>query len=220
MKAMGIIWGNKKAYSDIEVVNGLQRREAKVENWFYEAARKYFNASFNEVFFDKDRKQEIFQSSFIKLWTEIENGRIKVMDGAVCRQQRSGVYEAMNCSLTTFLMAFAKTEYRELVRNIKEQGCDELYDSAMCDTLFDAADYDDADEMKNRIVDECIARISPSCVEILTMFYYRGMSLDEILAARGEKNSSKDGLKSAKNKCLNTLKTRVKEEYLKCNINI
>jgi DNA-directed RNA polymerase specialized sigma24 family protein len=90
----------------------------------------------------------------------------------------------------------------------------------MCDTLFDAADYDDADEMKNRIVDECIARISPSCVEILTMFYYRGMSLDEILAARGEKNSSKDGLKSAKNKCLNTLKTRVKEEYLKCNINI
>ena len=50
MKAMGFIWGNRKAYSDIEVVNGLQRREAQVENWFYESAKKYFNAlcdSFN-----------------------------------------------------------------------------------------------------------------------------------------------------------------------------
>ena len=46
------------------------------------------------------------------------------------------------------------------------------------------------------------------------------MSLDEILVARSGTNSSKDGLKSAKNKCLNTLKTKVKEEFLKCNINI
>ena len=217
---MGFIWGNKRAYSDVEVVGGLQKRDALVENWFYEAAKKYFNAAFNEVFFDKDRKLEIFQTSFIKLWTEIENGRIKVVDGAVCRQQRNGAYEAMNCSLTTFLMAFAKTEYRELVRNIKEVGCDELYDAAMCDTLFDVADYDEVDELKDRIVDECIARMSPSCMDILTMFYYRGMSLDEILAARSAQHSSKDGLKSAKNKCLSTLKAKVKEEFLKCNINI
>ena len=215
MKVMRVLWGNRKTYSDIEVVEGLQRRDMKVEGWFYEAAKRYFDGSFNEVFFDKDCKQEIFQTSFIKLWTEIENGRIKVLDGAVCRQQRNGAYEPMSCSLTTFLMAFARTEFREMVRDVKETCYDEIYDSAMYDTVYAIENgCDDVEGMKDRIVDECIARMSPSCIDILTMFYYKDMSLDEILAAR-EENTSKDGLKTAKNKCLNTLKAKVNDEFMK-----
>ena len=217
---MRVLWGGKKAYSDIEVVEGLQRRDAKVEEWFYRAAKRYFDSCFNEVFFDKDRKQEIFQTSFIKLWTEIEDKRIKTVDGVVCRQQRNGTYEPMTCSLTTFLMAFARTEFRELVRDVNESGWNEVYDPAVHDAMFAIeGECDDVDEMKTRIVDECIARMSPSCVEILTMFYYKGMGLDEILAARGE-NTSKDGLKTAKNKCLKTLKEKVTNEFLNCNINV
>ena len=217
---MKILWGGKKAYSDIEVVEGLQRRDAKVEEWFYRAAKRYFDSSFNDIFFDKDSRQEIFQTSFIKLWTEIENGRIRGVDGAVCRQQHSGVYEPMTCSLTTFLMAFARTEFRELVRDVNESGWNEVYDPAVHDAMFAIeGECDDVDEMKTRIVDECIARMSPSCVEILTMFYYKGMGLDEILAARGE-NTSKDGLKTAKNKCLKNLKEKVAGEFMNCNINV
>ena len=215
---MKVLWGNKRDYSDVEVVEGLQRRDAKVEKWFYEVAKKYFDRSFNDVFFDRDSRQEIFQTSFIKLWTEIENKRIKLHGGVVCRQQPDGEYEPMSCSLTTFLMAFARTEYRELVRNVKEVYYEELYDSSMHDVGFAVCGgCQDVDEMKTRIVDECIARMSPSCVDILTMFYYKGMSLDEILVAR-EESSSKDGLKTAKNKCMNTLKTRVKDEFSKNNI--
>lgn len=219
MKAMRVLWGVKKTYSDTEVVEGLQKRDASVEKWFYEAAKKYFIRSFNEVFFDEDYKQEIFQTAFIKLWTEIDNRRIKVVDGVMCRQQRNGVYEVMNCNLNTFLIAFARTEYRELVRNVREEYYEEIYDSAMHDTLFAIDDdYTDADEMRNRIVDDCIMKISPACIEILTMFYYKGMSLDDIVLARSDKNTSKDGLKTAKNKCLNTLKKRVMEQYGICNL--
>ena len=218
MKTMRVLWGGKRAYSDVEVVEGLQSRDATVEKWFYEAAKKYFDSSFNEVFFDKDSRQEIFQTAFIKLWTEIEDRRIKLLEGVVCRQQCNGAYKPMSCSLTTFLMAFARTEFREMVRNVKEEYYDEFYDSAMHDAGFAVeGGCDDVDEMKTRIVDECIARMSPSCVDILTMFYYKGMSLDEILVAR-EVGSSKDGLKTAKNKCLNTLKAKVNEEFLRSNI--
>ena len=62
---MRVLWGVKKTYSDTEVVEGLQKRDASVEKWFYEAAKKYFIRSFNEVFFDEDYKQEIFQTAFI-----------------------------------------------------------------------------------------------------------------------------------------------------------
>lgn len=210
----------KKQYTDIEVVTGMQGKDGAVERWFYETARKYFDGCFNEVFFDKDHQQEIFQCAFIKLWTEIENARIKVVDGRVCRQQRNGVYEPMSCSLNTFLIAFARTEYRELVRNVRESYYDEFYDSADNSELFVAVFDSDSEieEQKVRIVDECIQQLSPSCVEILTLFYYKGMSLDEIMEARGECNSSKNGLKTAKNKCLNTLKARVGDEFMRSNL--
>lgn len=216
---IGIPGIRKRDYCDIDVVNGLQARNARVEEWFYNAARRYFNYCFKEVFFNEDYRQEIFQSAFIKLWTEIENGRIKVVEGAVCRQQRNGVYEPMTCSLTTFLMAFARTEYRELVRNVDDECYEGILEREAGDEIFAfEADGDDADELKNRIVDECLMQMSPSCSEILTLFYHRGKSLDEIMEIRGERNSSKDGLKSAKNKCMNLLRQRVLKEYAKCNI--
>ena len=69
--------------SDAEVVNGLQSRDRKIEEWFFHTAKRFFDDHYNEVFFDKDRKQEIFQAAFLKLWMEMDNGRIGIRDGAV-----------------------------------------------------------------------------------------------------------------------------------------
>jgi DNA-directed RNA polymerase specialized sigma24 family protein len=201
----------RRQYADAEVVEALQRRERQMEEWFYHRAKRYFDDHFNAVFFDKDRKQEIFQSGFLKLWMEIDNRRIRVEDGLVCRQQADGRYTPLTCSLTTFLMAFARTEHRELVRSTKEETYAELFDDVeyanVMQTSFDSAE--DIDEQKNRIIDACIQQMSPTCVEILTLFYYKEKSLDEILEIRKDKNSSKNGLKTAKNKCMNTLRERV-----------
>lgn len=207
-------------YSDREVVEGLQGRERRMEEWFYHKAKRYFDDSFNQVFFDKDKKQEIFQSAFVKLWTEIDNHRICICEQEVCRQQKNGEYMPMTCSLTTFLMAFARTEYRELVRNTKEDCYGEFFDDAeqadVIVTSFDKAE--DAEEQKNRIVDDCISQLTPRCAEILTLFYYKEMSLDEILEQRSDKNTSKNGLKTAKNKCMNTLRDRITTEFQKYHL--
>ena len=86
----------KREYADWEVVNGLQQRERKVEEWFYRTTKRYFDTHFNEVFFDQDQKQEIFQTAFLKLWMEIQNGKISIVGDAICRQQRNGQYLPMN----------------------------------------------------------------------------------------------------------------------------
>ena len=172
---------------------------------------KYYDDMTGEVFFDPDRRQEIFQTAFLKLWTEISNRRISVREQQVCRQQRNGEYCPMTCSLTTFLMAFAKTEYRELVRNTQRDAYANLLDDerkayqCVVPTNFD----ENPEEQKDRIIDECIGELPPRCAEILTLFYFKGMSLDEIMEARAEKNQSKNGLKTAKNKCMNTLRERI-----------
>ena len=206
--------------SDAEVVKGLQDRDKKAEEWFYRVAKRYFDDHFNEVFFDKDKRQEIFQSAFLKLWMEMANGRIAIVDEKVCRQQQNGEYRPMTCSLTTFLMAFARTEHRELVRSTKESSFGELFEDAQHAeapvTVFDSDE--DADEQKNRIVDECISSLPPRCAEILTLFYYKGRSLDEILEERADKNTSKNGLKTAKNKCMNTLRERITVQFAKYHL--
>lgn len=208
-----------QAYSDAEVVVKLQQRDKTAEEWFYHMLNRYFSEHFSEVFFDKDKKQEIFQSAVLKLWIEIENHRIRVDKGCVQRQQRDGIYRPLSCSLTTFLMAFAKTEYRELMRSTKEDYYAELFDNngSVEPIAFD--NQKEEEELRNRIVDECIGQMSPRCIEILTMFYYQGMTLDQIMSARNDKNTSKNGLKVAKSKCMSTLRGHIEIAFTKFHLN-
>lgn len=196
---------HKTTYSDIEIVLGLQSKNRNIEDWFYKDAKAYFMQKFHEVFFDEDQRNEIFQDSVIRLWTQIENQKIGVVNGKMCRQDEQGIYRQMTCSLHTFLMAIAKNEYRELIRSNRE-----LY----VDRFFDNDDYCDMPvsvemsvvERKNQIVDECILQMAPRCQEILTLFYVEGKTLDQIMEIRQDKNTSKVGLKTAKYKCINSLR--------------
>lgn len=202
-------------YTDTELIKLLQARDRKAEEWFYRTCKKYFMEKFDEVFFDQDRKQEIYQEAFIRLWTQIDDRTIIVKEGQMQRQRADGLYKPMTCNLTTFLMAIAKNEYREIVRDNREEYYAEFFDNEdNADVLISTWDNDeDADEQKDRIVAECVTQMPSRCLEILTLFYYQGKSLDEIMELRKDKNSSKDGLKTAKNKCMNTLKERILSEF-------
>lgn len=200
----------KERVTDADLVRGLQRHDRRSEQMFYDRLYAYFSQHFNELFFDPDSKQEIFQSALIKLWTEIENGKIKAADsGALCRLQPDGSYAAMTASLTTFMMAFAKTEFRELLRSVKEECRDDF--AGVEQGSVEAFGEPDESELRIIVVDECIQELSERCIEIITLFYYKQKSLDEIMELRGDRNTSKDGLKTAKNKCMNTLRQRVRE---------
>lgn len=201
----------KKEYKEEEVVLGLQAKDQTIERWFFDKCRKYFMNKFNEIFFDQDQREEIFQDSFLRLWTQIENKKILVMDNVVCRINKDGQCIPMTCSLTTFLMAIARNEYRELTRNSKELFVSDYYDDASYSATPTVLE-ENIDDIRCQLVDDCLQNMSPRCIEILTMFYIHGMSLDEILTARPE-NTSKIGLKSSKYKCMNTLRDKVTQLF-------
>jgi len=210
----------KAHYSDVQVVIGLQAKDRTIEDWFYAECKCYFMDKFNDIFFDLDRKQEVFQDAFIRLWTQIDDKSIRVQEDKLYRQKASGLYLPMTCTLLTFLMAIAKNEYREIVRENKEEYYAEFFeDEEHAEVLVTSWDSEeDADEQKNRIVAECINTMSPRCIEILTLFYYQGKSLDEIMEIRKDKSSSKDGLKTAKSKCMSTLKERILSKFKKYHL--
>ena len=221
LQGTGFLNFKSKTYCDAEVVAGLQARNRIIEEWFYETSRRYFNKHYNEVFFDKDRKQEVFQEAVVCLWTEIENRKITLDHDTVVRQQTNGKYKPMSCNLMTFLFSIARNVYREIVRNIKEEYEADVYDNMTHDCQPTLAVYDSSDEVaesRARVVDEAIEALPSGCREILILFYYKGKSLDEIMELRKDKNSSKNGLKSAKTKCLETLKNRVEEQFRRFNL--
>ena len=207
-------------YSDEEIVTGLQARKRHVEEWFYKHAKTYFMDKFNDVFFDQEQKETIFQESFVRLWTQIEDKKIFVKENRIWRLQRNSFAQPMTCSLNTFLFAIAKNEYRELVRSNKIVFVEDYFDKADNNCIELPQIEEDDKDVKNRIVDECIQMMPPRCLEILTLFYVKGKSLDEILEIRKDKNTSKVGLKSAKYKCMNALRERVTKMFDQLNIKI
>lgn len=209
---------NKKTpLADTLVIRGIQARDERITESFYNECKQYFFASYRAVFSREDIKMDIFQQSFVKLWTEIETKKIFLDEkDNVLRIDRKGNIRRLACNLKTFLIDIAKNDYRDWLRNDKLD-LDAEFESFAHMMEFRPATMPDEsyDSIQEKIVASCVSDLPPRCKEILTMFYYDNMSLDEIIRARGEKNTSKDGLKTGKYKCMESLKTKVKEMYNK-----
>lgn len=198
---------------------------------------------------EKYLREDIFQECFVKLWTDIEQYRIHIgNDGNVWRIDKNGTDKPMTSHLHTFLLDIAKNVYRVWLRNEKEELMDDIFpcctsigddehsyidkvssDNTAWDNdenivtskseLFDQALADnDQRGIVQEIVQIAIMNLSETCRDILTMFYYEELSLDEILIRRGE-NTSKDGLKTGKYKCMKRFESNVREMFSKYHVN-
>ena len=214
---MLIEFSKRKSKTDAEYVRLIQDKHDKVTEEFYHLARRYFKNSYRSVFSRMDLMEDIFQQSFVKLWTEIETGKIFVGENEeLFRYDRNGNIRKLTCSLNTFLIDIAKNDYRSWLRNDRLTLEDDFESFAHMEEVKSVVwGEESAETLREQIVNSCILELPPRCKEILTMFYYQGMTLDEIIIARGEKNISKNGLKTGKYKCMESLKAKVRDTFSK-----
>ncbi len=200
-------------HSDIDFVDGIVRKDPRIEQRFYKYCRDYFDEHYKTIFFfaEEDR-EDIFQNSFIALWQNIERGKIGIRDGVIVG--KGG--ERLKCSLTTYLMSIARNKYLELSRTSVTDGCfcelptdDKLNDSEL---LIDDWLEEDYEKAMFEIISDSISVMSPKCSQLLTKFYLENKKLDDMLMEIPE-YTSKDALKSNKNRCFKNLKTYVLELY-------
>lgn len=217
---MILSFGKKTPLADSQIIREIQRQNERVTESFYKECRKYFMTSYKAVFSRDDIKDDVFQQSFVKLWTEIETRKIFLDENDnIQRTDRRGNVRRLTCNLKTFLIDIAKNDYRDWLRNDRLNLEDEFESFAHMIEARSAVMPDESSEsLQEQIVANCVFDLPPRCKEILTMFYYDNMSLDEIIQARGEKNTSKNGLKTGKYKCMETLKGKVKDMYNKYNL--
>lgn len=201
----------KPELSDKEVIEGLQHKDSAVERSFYLSCQRYFKDRRSGVFDFRGGAQDeedLFQDSFLKLWQEIQQRHIYVRDNYAWRFDKSGQGRKMTASLKTYLMAIAKYRNLEIIR-------EEVIYGSMNPNVPDTPDVTDEETevtLREWIVQQCVNNLPQRCKKILTLFYYDGKSLDEILAIRKE-NQSKDGLKTGKSKCMRTLTGNITKEF-------
>lgn len=214
---MLIEFSKQKSKTDTEYVRLIQDKHNKAMEEFYHLAKRYFKNSYHSVFSRMDLMDDIFQQSFVKLWTEIETRKIFVGESdELFRYDRNGNIRKLTCSLNTFLIDIAKNDYRSWLRNDHLTLEDDFESFAHMEEVKSVVWGDESVEtLREQIVNSCVLELPPRCKEILTMFYYQGMTLDEIIIARSEKNISKNGLKTSKYKCMESLKAKVRNTFSK-----
>lgn len=199
--------------TDAEYIRLIQDKNVLVTEEFFHSARHYFKKVSSKDFVRTSIIDDVFQQAFVKLWIEIETKRIFTdSDGNIYRLATNGDTKKLNCSLKTFLTEIARNEYRSWVRNDKFYLDHDIENSS--EIMIDAeppivCEHEDARTKLEQIVSSCILELPSRCKEILTMYYYRHMSLDEIIEARKEKHTSKNGLKTGKYKCMQALKEKI-----------
>lgn len=216
----------KEEYTDAEVIEGLQNNNREIERNFCRSCKAYFKERYMGVMVIRRGardEEDLFQDSFLKLWKEIQARRIYIRDNYAWRTDNTGVDRKMSASLRTYLMAIAKYKNYEMIREEEIYVSEQLNVSGSDDEepqlpiRHDSIEEESDEHISEWIVGRCVDELPPRCKDILTLFYYEGKSLDEILAIRDE-NQSKDGLKTGKSKCMKTLKNRILEQFSRYNI--
>lgn len=196
------------SYTDVEYVDGMKTQDKTIEMAFYEVCRRQFIKGTSKYMgLNEDDKDDMFSESYILMWEKIRDGQIFVRDQKVFAKGSKEVKIVPD--IIGYFMRIVKNKYLESLRkNNKTIQLPEQFGSK--DEIEEAGTWWDESpaEKKDRIVNECVKNLPKRCFEILTMFYYKNMSLEDILAERKE-NQSYDGLKSGKSKCMKNLKNQI-----------
>lgn len=213
------------AYTDVEYIQGLLDNR-KIQFELYRHWREYFINHGSTEFFRLEENQElIIHNAFTVLWEKVRSKSIYVKNGILMGNDD----KPFQGKLTTYLMSVAKYNNLELVRDVKKMtyledmkprntkaDCDDdinITNVIPSEPIEESPFLIPSEELVMReILSEYIANMSELCNQILTLFYYKEMKLDSIMKVLPS-FTSKDALKTAKNKCMNRLKVAANQKY-------
>lgn len=164
-------------------------------DYYYEKYRSLFSATGDAV-------DEIFQNSFIKLWENIEMRKLVAKGNDLIGKDN----QPLDCSIRTYFMGIARLKYLEWMREYS------INDNGFNEKEYLTRLYEDSDNVQMDILSDIISHMPIRCYEILTKYYYEGKNYDRILKEIPS-IQSKDGLKTKKHKCMESLREVAVETY-------
>ncbi|MEO9571051.1 MAG: sigma-70 family RNA polymerase sigma factor [Polaribacter sp.] len=133
-------------------------------------------------------------------------------DAIIALQEKAikGELDNLSCSIKTFLFGIGKYMLFEKARKNNKKVSDfplenEDYNYKEISTNF----LDEETNQLQVLLQEAFSTLGKKCKEVLTLFYYRGFTIDEISERLNYKD--KNVVKSQKSRCIKQLKEQIKK---------
>ncbi|GAA0892698.1 hypothetical protein GCM10009122_23770 [Fulvivirga kasyanovii] len=177
---------------DQYLVDRLKQNDLKTLDKVYLTYKEDFFLFAHKLNAPADDIADIYQETIINLYENVQNGKL----------------EKLTSTLKSYVFAIGKFKiYRQLNENKKLYHEEHIIHISEEMQLFEA----ELHEEQQAILKKSWKLLGSKCQEILELFYYKGMTLDEIQETL--QYSSKDVLKSQKSRCVAQLKELAKERY-------
>ncbi|HMQ45347.1 MAG: sigma-70 family RNA polymerase sigma factor [Confluentibacter sp.] len=175
-------------------INHLIHNNQKAVSELYNANRAAFLNFGKQYGLDYDDLCDIYQEAFIALRNHALNGKL----------------ETVNSSLKTYLFGIGKFMIFDVLKQAKKTT--EFNPSALGihDSIEPVYAHHEEDTLSHEqsLLRTYFKKLGKKCQDMLTLFYYRGLSIDDIV----EHTDYSDGsvVRSQKSRCLKTLKDMIK----------
>ena len=184
---------NEKAEITLE---DLKRGSDNVLRHVYEDNRDKFLNYAKRYHLSEAENIDVYQDAYVIFYENIMSG--KVMD--------------FTSSISTYLFGIGKYLIFDRMRKNKKTIRGE-FDFSMVgenDRVIDEIEIEKKElTVEQQLLQQYFRVLGQKCQDLLTLFYYRGFSIQEIMQAGGY--NSENVVKSQKSRCLKTLKERIKE---------
>ncbi|QCW98888.1 sigma-70 family RNA polymerase sigma factor [Aggregatimonas sangjinii] len=162
----------------------------------YEENRDKFLNFARRYHLSEDENIDIYQDAFIIFHENVMSGKVK----------------SFTSSISTYLFSIGKyLIFDQMKKNKRTVGA--KYDLSRVGTDDDLVETLEIDEPnltpEQRLLQKHFPSLGKQCQELLTLFYYRGYTIQEIMQA--ENYNSENVVKAAKSRCMRQLKERIKE---------
>lgn len=199
---------------EARLIAGMHDGNQLAQYELYAYCADYYYEKYRGVFYaPKEVVEEILQNSFIKLWENIEYGKIYAKDNVIkCNGK------PLSSSIRTYFMGIAKLKYLEWLREHPSFADPEteigkkVHANGFDEREYIKMLYDESVNIQLEIIADLIPKMSKRCYEILSKYYYEEKNLDRILEEIPS-IESKNSLKTKKHKCMENLREVANETY-------
>lgn len=172
----------------------LKRGDDEALRKVYMEYRRPFLNYIRKFELDQDTILDIYQDSIITLHENILHGKLT----------------HLTCSLKTYLFGIGKFKvYAYFRKNKKTFLVEDSHDLEKSTEEFEVEIEKPTLTEKQQRLKNALKKMTGKCKEILELFYFRGLTIDEIRDYEGYEN--KNTVKSQKSRCLKTLKKMILE---------
>ena len=183
----------KEAKTEI-TLEELRKGSDKALKQVYEENRDKFLNFARRYHLSDEENIDVYQDAYIIFYDNVMSGKV----------------ESFTSSITTYLFSIGKYLIFDRMKKNKKQ-ISSKFDLSIVgkeDELISTLEIEETGlTTEQKLLQKHFGTLGKQCQELLTLFYYRGFTIDEIM--RLENYNSENVVKATKSRCMRTLKERI-----------